>query len=133
MRAYHENTSLVPEESLLSSVYIACLLLPSFITSKFLWQRFLPIIIPLLTHPSLLADMLILGNWIQFLQLTSAHLFLVSVWYSFKLLCGFEVAHPQMVSFSAIYLLWSSKYYIILYTIIFSFFEKISKEKFVVN
>lgn len=77
--------------------------------------------------------MLIVGDWILFLQIVSAQLVVGVFWYSLKLSLGFELVHPKMADFSSFSFLTSLVMPILCFAIIFSIFEKINKERFVIN
>lgn len=106
----HETSALVPDYSLIFAVFKLSLFAPCTITGLLVYE-----------------------NWKKFAAITSGVILICSLFYEFRLFSGNEVAHPAMPPFSKWQLFLNSVPILAGLTFIFAAFEKINKERFVIN
>ena len=82
--------------------------------------------------PAFITNLLIVGNWLRFLQALIGQLTMACLVHSLKLSL-YEQVHPAMPEFSSFSLIYSMFLIMALYTCIFAILEKFQKERFVIN
>ncbi len=76
---------------------------------------------------------MIFESWKKFAFFSATFLTMAGIVYQFRLAMQYDVVHPSMSVFSIWQLMTNSAHYLALYTFIFAVFEKITKERFVIN
>jgi hypothetical protein len=86
-----------------------------------------------LVIPSLVTNLLLVDTWVNYGCYLAGELVLGGLWYSLKLWLSLEAVHPSMPDFYTCSFLASTFWVGILSAFVFAIFEKVFKERFVIN
>ena len=106
----HETSAFLPDYSLLIAAFKLSLFAPCSITGLLVYE-----------------------NWKKFAAITSGIILICSLFYEVRLAMEIDVAHPAMPPFSTWQLFLNSLPILTGLTFVFAVFEKINKERFVIN